>query len=209
MRGGELPRPRACFAFAGRAREPHEHRAAARAEGLERAARRTQRAGETRHIVEHARAHGEREEPKSQLHGEKLYAGAEARVAKTGMARRQDREVGNVAVAEPARHGRIAEAMQRVASIRKETRALLQEWKQDPEDFEESATESPESKDQVPLRNMQQCIRRAEKLLTQLKALTVPRFLKGRRLFFFFVVLWLLWPSARPADETVGNRSVG
>ena len=43
--------------------------------------------------------------------------------------------------------GRIAEAMQRVASIRKDTLALLHEWKQDPEDFEEAPTETPESND--------------------------------------------------------------
>src|SRR5207248_2027797 len=67
--------------------------------------------------------------------------------------------------------GRIAQSIQRVHAIQKEMRGLLQEWKQDPEDYEQPEEEAPEQDTGVPLRNLQQCIRVAEKQLTRLKGL--------------------------------------
>src|SRR5439155_9866691 len=78
--------------------------------------------------------------------------------------------------------GRIAAGMQRILTIGQEADALLREWNYQPEEAGTSLPEWLHDESKAPLRNLQQCIKRADAQLEDLKSLTVPRWAKGKRL---------------------------
>ena len=74
---------------------------------------------------------------------------------------------------------------ERLRTIHKETRALLEQWKQ-------STAEPEDTSARRKMRQVEEYLALAENGLGQLRAMVLPRLLKGRRLVASFVLLWLL-----------------
>jgi hypothetical protein len=87
---------------------------------------------------------------------------------------------------------RLDTAQRRMQSIRDEATKLLQEWRQPPEPgtLSTAGTSAPSARAAVP--KLHRSIRLAERHLGELRALVVPRFVKGQRLFWLSALLWLL-----------------
>jgi DNA segregation ATPase FtsK/SpoIIIE, S-DNA-T family len=87
---------------------------------------------------------------------------------------------------------RVEEQMRKLDELRQEAEQLLRKWKQPTavDDLEEPDLADPGARKR--LRKLRHCIRDAEDLLARLKELVVPRFCRGLRLVWIFLLLWLL-----------------
>jgi hypothetical protein len=90
----------------------------------------------------------------------------------------------------------VADAIERMKAIDRETRHYLRECRQSPDRIAEAGTPPRRAKD--PLHRIQEYVQFADWQLVELKALKVPPYLKGERLLWVFggLLLLSLYPAA-------------
>jgi hypothetical protein len=86
---------------------------------------------------------------------------------------------------------RVAAKMERLRTIREQARALLTRWGRSPDALEEGVVYPPVGEGRVKLRNLQECLTVAEQGLYRLQTMVIPGLLRGGRLIFLFIVIWL------------------
>jgi hypothetical protein len=92
----------------------------------------------------------------------------------------------------------VADAVQRIQSIERETREFLRACRQAGELDRETKPQNLPAGDKEPLAQLRELLAFADWKLLELKALTLPKFFKGERLLWALTGLWLLsiYPAA-------------
>src|SRR5690606_10651444 len=86
---------------------------------------------------------------------------------------------------------RLAAPLEQLQTLAGEARALLGQWRQPLDDFEQEARR-PSPDTQPPLRKLAECVEDVTDRLQALRSLRLPRLRRGRRLLGLTVLLGLL-----------------
>jgi hypothetical protein len=86
---------------------------------------------------------------------------------------------------------RVADKIERLQTIRQQARDLLTRWGRSPDALEEGVVYPPVGEGRPKLRNLQECLAVAEQGLYRLQTMIIPGLLRGGRLVFLFIVIWL------------------
>jgi S-DNA-T family DNA segregation ATPase FtsK/SpoIIIE len=86
---------------------------------------------------------------------------------------------------------RVADKVERLQTIRQQARDLLTRWGRSPDALETGLVYPPVGEGRPRLRNLQECLAVAEQGLYKLQTMIIPGLLRGGRLVFLFIVVWL------------------
>lgn len=94
---------------------------------------------------------------------------------------------------------RVGEKQAKLDSLRQEARRLLHDWKQPGDYLDWTAYDAADARARLGPGKLPQCLVEAEELLEDLKYLSLPRYLRLRRLSFVLVFAWLalIYPLGR------------
>jgi S-DNA-T family DNA segregation ATPase FtsK/SpoIIIE len=104
---------------------------------------------------------------------------------------------------------RVGDKMERLQTIRQQARDLLTRWGRSPDALEAGLVYPPVGEGRPKLRNLQECLAVAEQGLYRLQTMIIPGLLRGGRLVFLFVVVWLslIYPLGEAARLVVAPNA--